>query len=185
MKVGPVSESPFRRRKDEKMQVSKKWVVVGAVAALGVSGGLGAAALGLNDRPSTEETAAAVMLTTAVADEVSADDSPESADSPNESATESADSATDSPDDPGYVDPSPESADSPNESAADSPAGLASADSPAAAPAPVRPKVQSVASADSPAPAPVVKQVVPDSADSPVSAVSADSPDVASADSAG
>ena len=102
------------------MNVRRQWMTVGAVAALGVSGAVGSAALAL-DGTDDRNAGAAVVLAGGSDDTSSATDtSPESADSPTESATESADSASDSPGDAGWVDPSPESADSPSSSAAES-----------------------------------------------------------------
>jgi len=96
--------------KENIMNPSKKWIVVGTAAVLGVGGAVTAASLGVNDAP--DRDAASVMLQTEPTDTVDAtagdaagdvDDSPESADSPNASATDSAESASDSPDDLGYT----------------------------------------------------------------------------------
>jgi hypothetical protein len=99
-----------RDEKENVMNVSRKWIVFGTAAVLGVGGAVTAASLGVNDAP--DRDAAAVMLQTEPTDTVDAtagdpvadvDDSPESADSPNASAIDSAESASDSPDDPGYT----------------------------------------------------------------------------------
>ncbi len=110
------------------MPATRRWAIVGAVAAVSGLGVGSAAAAGsfsqirLNDAatvgPAVDHQAPAAPVGAAV------DGSPESADSPNASPVDSAGSGADSLDHSGWVDPSPESADSPVSSAADSPAAV-------------------------------------------------------------
>lgn len=104
------------------MSTTRRWALVGAIAAVS---GLGAGsiavagagpAINLNDTAKIEPVADTNGQFGPVA---AFDDSPESPDSPNQSPVDSAGST---PDEPGWEDLSPESADSPGSSAADSPA---------------------------------------------------------------
>ena len=108
----------------------KKWAVVGAATALGVSGAVATAAFA---SPLTDRATVADLDTSAVQLSLGDNASPQSADSPAGSAMDSAASATEGQDDVA----SAQTADSPGETADSSALSAVSpAPAPAAAPAP-------------------------------------------------